>query len=440
MQFANGKRRLAPSGRTGVTNDLGQFRIYGLPPGEYYVTATLRNSSTMVIDMLGSGAGGPSASNQTSGYAATYYPSTPNPAEAQRVAVAVGQELASVDIQLQPVRLAKITGVAVGADGKPMAGAMVMLMPTLRESAMLFAPGGTSRTNSDGQFTLNGVTPGEYSLQVQSSGSTFMTTAGGNAMTFAFSTTTDRAAGGAPGAPQQEREFAMTNVTVAGEDISGMVVVGMRGAKASGTLVFDSGAKPEGIAGVRVTTPAVDNDGNPMPSFGAGAVKDTGAFEVDGLIGARLFRAANLPKGWFLKRVTAKGEDITDKGMEFKPGEEVSGIEIELTNRSTTITGAVTDDKGQPYKDYTVVIFTDDESNWTLTANRWMASARPDQEGRFRFSALPPGSYYAIAMEYVPTGEWQDPEWLARAAKKATRISLDEGATKTLDLKLVAGS
>src|SRR5829696_5008697 len=104
MQFQNGKRRLAPASRNGMTNDLGQFRIYGLPPGEYYVSASLRNMSAMFVEMISGGTGGPTGSNQNSGYASTYYPGTSNPAEALRVAVAVGQELASVDIQLQPVR------------------------------------------------------------------------------------------------------------------------------------------------------------------------------------------------------------------------------------------------------------------------------------------------------------------------------------------------
>jgi len=434
MQFQNGKRRLVPSGRNGQTNDLGQFRIYGLPPGEYYVSASLRNMSSMMIDMLGGGPGGPTGSNQNSGYASTYYPGTPNPGEAQRVSVAVGQELGSVDIQLQPVRLAKITGTAVGSDGKPMAGAMVMLMPTMKD-AMQFMPGGTSRTNSDGQFTLNGVTPGEYLLQVQSLGA--IMTAAGNAMTLAFSMT-DRS-GGSPQAPAQEREFAMASVNVAGEDISGMVVVGTRGAKASGTLSFEGGMKPEGLTSIRVTAPSADLDSNPMPTFGANTVKDTGAFDVDGLVGGRVFRVANLPKGWVLRRVTLNGEDMTDKGIEFKPGEDVSGIDIELTNRLTSINGSVTDDKGQAQKDYTVVIFPEEQAKWTLPMNRWLVSSRPDQEGRFKFNALPPGTYYAIAIEYVASGEWQDPEWLARAAKRATRITLDEGSTKTLDLKL-AGS
>ena len=102
------------------------------------------------------------------------------------------------------MKLAKITGTAVGSDGKPMSGAMVMLMPTMRD-AMQFMPGGTSRTDKDGQFTLSGVAPGEYSLQVQSGGA--MISAAGGAMSFAFRTVgrrQRRAAGAA-----QEREFAI---------------------------------------------------------------------------------------------------------------------------------------------------------------------------------------------------------------------------------------
>jgi len=437
MQYQNGKRRLVPSGRTASTNDLGQFRIYGLPPGEYYVSAQLRNAGTMMIDMIGGGVGGPSGSNQNTGYASTYYPGTPSPSEAQRVTLAVGQELPSVDIQLQPVRLAKISGSAIGSDGKPMSGAMVMLMPNMKD-AMQLMPGGSTRTNADGQFTLNSVAPGEYSLQVQSGGGAFITTAGGNAMTFAF-TMADRPGGGPQASPPQEREFAVTNVNMAGEDITGMVLVGTRGAKASGTLTFEGGTKPEGLTTTRISATAADNDANPMPGLGATAVKENGSFEVEGLMGARLFRVINAPKGWVVKRVLLNGEDITDKGADFKPGEDVAGIEIELTNRVTALAGTITDARGQTQKDSTVVIFPEDQSKWVLPMNRYMTTARPDQEGRYKFNALPAGSYYAIAVEYVAPGEWQDPDWLARAAKKATRVTLDEGSSKTLDLK-VAGS
>ena len=436
MQFQNGRRRLVPSGRNASTNDLGQFRIYGLPPGEYYVSATLRTMGTVMFDMLGpaaAGVAGPTGSNPNSGYAATYYPSTQNPGEAQRVAVAIGQELSTVDIQLQPVKLAKIAGTAIGSDGKAMSGAIVMLMPSTKD-AMMFGPGGTARTDKDGNFTLSSVTPGEYSLQVQSMGGVFQA-GGGNVMAFAFSASTDGSPLPAPTTAPQ-REFGTAAVSVGGEDITGLLITGTRGAKASGTISFGSGPKPDGIANVRVMAPAVDADNNPMPTFAASPVKDTGAFDLDSLVGVHAFRVSNLPRGWVLKRVTYNGADVTDTGLDFKPGSDIEGIEIELTSKTTTITGSVAGTNGAPLKDYTVVLFPEDQDKWTLPQNRWTASSRPDQEGQFRFNNLPPGQYYAIAVEYVAQGEWQDPEWLARAAKTASRFTLDEGATKTLDLKL----
>ena len=431
MQYQNGKRRLVQTGRNASTNDLGQFRLYGLPPGEYYVSATLRNMTMMVMDMVGGGSGS-NANAQTSGYAATYYPSTPNPGEAQRVAVAVGQELPNVDIQLQPVKLARVSGVALGSDGRPMGGAIVMLMPSMKD-ALMFGPGATARTDKDGNFTLSSVTPGDYSLQVQSTGGMFQTTAGGNVMAFAFATSDGPAAPG-QGGPQQ-REFATTSVSVTGEDVTGLVLTGTRGAKASGKVVFAGGAAPEGAASIRIMTPSTDADGGPMPSLGFGQLQDGGTFEIESLIGGHTFRVANAPRGWVLDRVLLNGEDVTDRGVDFKPGQDVNGIEIELTNKVTSIAGTVTSPSG-PAKDYTVVVFPVDDQKWTLPQNRWTTSSRPNQDGQFRVNNLPAGDYYATAVEYVAQGDWQDPEWLARAAKSATRVTLDEGASKNLELKL----
>ncbi|HEX6464746.1 MAG TPA: carboxypeptidase-like regulatory domain-containing protein [Vicinamibacterales bacterium] len=431
MQFQNGKRRLVPSGRNATTNDLGQFRIYGLPPGDYFVSASLHNLSSMMVDFLGPGAGGSAGSNQESGYASTYYPSTPNPAEAQRVTLTIGQELASVDIQLQPVRLAKITGMALGSDGKPMSGAMVMLLPSAKDALMLL-PAGTSRTDKNGNFTLNGVTPGDYSLQLQSGGAMFQS-AGGAVAFFSMKTPTDDPSSQSAGPAQ--REFGSAALTVSGDDITGLVVTGTRGAKAAGTIKFDRGAHPDGATNVRVTAPATD-DTAPMPSMGMSSVKDDGTFEIEGLAGTHIFRVANPPRGWTLKSITYNGEDVTDRGIEFRPGEDVSGIEIALTSSVQTVIGTVSSDTAEPVKNYTVVIFADDPQKWPLMQNRWVTSARPDQDGRYRVTSLPPGHYYAIAVDYVAQGEWQDPEWLARAAKKATAFTLDEGVNKTLDLKL----
>jgi hypothetical protein len=81
--WAGGRRRLQSTGRSATTNDLGQFRIYGLSPGDYYVSATMRGGPEMMAmemaTMLGgAGGGGPVGSNPSSGYAPTYFPGTSN--------------------------------------------------------------------------------------------------------------------------------------------------------------------------------------------------------------------------------------------------------------------------------------------------------------------------------------------------------------------------
>src|SRR6185312_11046975 len=86
--WAGGRRRLQPTGRTAQTNDLGQFRIYGLSPGDYYVSATFRAGDMVAMDIAmsavtGAGSGGPTGSAPNSGYAPTYFPGTPSGSEAQ---------------------------------------------------------------------------------------------------------------------------------------------------------------------------------------------------------------------------------------------------------------------------------------------------------------------------------------------------------------------
>jgi hypothetical protein len=427
-QFHAGGRRLVPAGRIAQPNDLGQFRIYGLPPGDYFVSATLRSFDTFFFNRDDDG---PTGSNPQSGYAPTYYPGTPAPAEAQRVQLGLGQELASVDFALAPTRLSNVSGTVIGSDGKPAGGALVMLMPARRQSIMFAGPGGSARTQADGRFTLHNVVPGDYVLQARNMSGTFVAEADGVVMGLAI-----RADGDSEGPRRREPEFASVPMTVGGSDIANMVLVTTHGARASGRVIFDGEPTPSALKDVRVMAPSADPEGTPVPGVRAARVTEQGTWDTSGLIGRRLFRAGNLPKGWVLKSVSVNGQDITDTGLDFHPGADVSGIDIVVTQKTTHLSGGVVGADRAPVKDYTVVVFPDDEQKWSLMSSRWIATARPDQQGRFEMKDLPPGSYYAIAVEYVPEGEWQDPEWLTRARASATAFRLDEGETKSLDLTL----
>lgn len=436
--WSGGRRRLQSAGRSAMTNDLGQFRIFGLPPGDYYVSASYRGGTEMMAMEMGFAAsfGGPqpAVSAPTSGYAPTYYPGTTSGPDAQKIALGIGQEMHGADFALAAVKLVKVTGTAMRSDGRPAEGAMVTLLPRTSETGFFMLERG-ARVDKNGMFTISSVAPGEYNLQVR--GMNIMVASSGDTVTVR---TTIAGVGGGGGG--DEAEFATQPIVVTGEDVTNVAVVTAKGATASGRVTFEGAAPPQSLSGIRVTTAGADSDFLSIAFPGApggtppGAVKDDGSFELRGLAGSRLFRVTGLPQGWMLKSVRVEGTDVIDTGFEFKAGAAVTGVDIVVTSRTTDVSGTVTGANGQPAKDYTVVIFPDDQSRWTLPSSRYVFGTRPDQEGRFRARNLPAGDYLAVALEYLAQGEWGDPDVLQRLKGKATRFTLNEGDSKTLNLTL----
>ena len=390
-RYVDGQRQLTPlsegievlaTGGGDITDDLGQFRIYGLAPGDYYVSALYSP---------------PGESAGRTGYPPTYYPGTASAAEARRITVRLGEEAQNINVSLVSARYASISGMVLNSLNAPVKTSLNL--SAIDPSA---APVGPAATTPDGRFTLSNVPPGEYNLRVFGAQS---------------------ASGVA--------EFASTPVTVGGEDIAGIVLVTAPGANATGRVVFEDGAKPDNRLFVRT---AATVPGASFSNTSVGVNQDM-TFTVGGLTGRQTFRLGIVPDGWFLKSVTHAGTDITDSGYDFKPGERVSGVQILLTRRTTTLTGTVQDDRGDPVTDYTVVAFASDTSKWTYLT-RFVRSARPDQDGKFTIRALPPDDYLVVALEYVENGQELDPELLKVWAPLGAKVTLADGATQSIPLKL----
>src|SRR5439155_16450057 len=95
LRYENGRLRLVPGpGSARLTDDLGRYRLYGLPPGRYIVSAAIGNVG----------------SEDLPGYARSYYPGTLNAADAQYVAIGTSQDVTNIDFSLQRTRTARIAG------------------------------------------------------------------------------------------------------------------------------------------------------------------------------------------------------------------------------------------------------------------------------------------------------------------------------------------
>lgn len=402
--YQAGARRLVPAAGANArdtTDDQGAYRLFGLPPGDYYVSAVLRAAGPdSVTDPMG----------EPSGYAPTYYPGTPNIAEAARVTVGVSEEHTNVSFGLIATRLVRVSGMVVTSSGAPAAGGMVVLLPADAGGRRVPLVGGGrngARIDANGAFRLSGVVPGRYQVQARS-------------------------------AQRADGELGKTELTVGTEDVDGIVLVTTPPARAAGVVVSDTGEpfdfRPQQL---QVVARLADPEAQGMGAGGGSRVNPDWTFELQNLTDARLVRVG-APQGWTLEAVTLNGQDITDTPVEFPPGQTVTGLQVVLTRKVSTLSGTVTDVKGRPVLDATVVVFPSDERLWTYQS-RFIRAARPDQSGQYRIAALPPSdSYLVVALQGLEDGQAGDPEFLASIRDLAARVALGDGEQKALDVPLSA--
>ena len=393
-EYFRGRRRAVSMSPGAVTDDMGQYRASGIPPGEYTVMAVLRD--TWVA--------GPE--KHTYSYAPSYHPGTASYAEAMRVKVSASQEASGIDIHLVAARAATLSGTAFKADGTPLAGASVSLTrevagPTFSSS---FALSNTT-VSGDGTWTMKGVAPGEYQLEASSR---------------------DRIP-----------ERASMPIVVQGTEVAGLTLVSDAGSILAGQVLTDDGQPlPPGRSPLRVTAEGVGADRRPMLFMTGddnGLVKPDGSFSLTGVVGPALVRVLMAPAGWKIKQIEVGGEDYAQKPLQTRSGGRITGVRIVMSNKFPTVTGRITDDEGKPAEG-SVVLMPEDESSWVDSG--LLYRTRPDQNGLYRIDAVRPGEYLAVALDFVESWQLQDPEYLATLRDRATRVTLREAQPHQVNLKI----
>lgn len=421
-EYAQGNRQLVPVG-TAQTDDLGAYRVWGLNPGDYYVSAVAGNTG---FGGRGAPAGGPptgrgggggrsgvgggtagSTDLAQTGYAPTFYPGVPSVNEARAVAVGLSLEVPSIDFGVLLVRTARVSGHVTNPDGTDTTAGNVALVPETGGSAGRGGNGGTfaSRIDWDGSFAMTGVAPGRYLLRARSDDTV-------------------------------EPQFALQPVTVSDSDLMSLTVILSPAAAASGSVTFQNtqGQQAPDPGQVRIAAPLVDStDIGPNPMA---RVERDGTFTISGLqSGLHLFRPQGNTRGWMLKSVTVNGREVTDTPIELRSGQTLSGVRVVFTDRLTEVSGTITDDRGTAVTDYTILVFPDDEQLWR-PQSRHIMTTRPDQNGKYQLRGLPAGDYSLVAVDPAEQGEWFEAAYLAAHRAGATRFSLAEGDAITRDFKL----
>ena len=269
-------------------------------------------------------------------------------------------------------------------------------------------------TDEQGRFQMRNIPPGDYRLVVR---------------------------GRMPTGPNQQMdasELAIVPLSVTA-DLDGLVIVTGPGATITGQIVFEQGppqpAPGQNAPPIRVNAMISDpmNSG-PMPTPPPATVAPDYTFSLKGMMGEFLLRA-NAP-GQFLKAVMLGAEDITDTPRTFKNGERVSVV---MTSAASTVEGTVTDAKGAPVTEASLIVFSNDKASWRSNSLRTRRGGI-DASGHFRLSGVLPGRYYIIAapreLINVPS-TMQDEAFFDALSKEATPFVVGENEQRQVDLKFV---
>ena len=407
----SGGRRLLQVGMGDQTDDTGAFRIYGLPPGEYYVAA-----STGLIDAIKRDP-------------PVYYPGTMSFAEALPITVGAGTE-ASADFQISDVaRAATVSGVVLTSSGAPAPGAMVNLSSNTVSAtagaqgiAVLHADAGP-----DGTFSIQNVPPGPYTISAQLQMQPF--DAGFVAGT--------RDATSVPNAPLREQmlnrlpETASMQLVVTSEGVSGVTLSTRRGGRVNGRFVADTGVVRPLPRGLQV---ALRSSGPGSMQMTMNGGNDSEDFQLAGMSGPSRLEVGGVPDDWMVKSVLLDGEDVTDAPFDLSG--RTGSLRVVMTDRITSLSGTVQSDRNR--RDHNVIAFPDDSTKWA-SPSRFVRTIRADADGRFQFRGLPPGErYFVAALDYLEAGEEQDRQLLNRLRSRASSVTLGDGEQRSIQIDLTS--
>jgi protocatechuate 3,4-dioxygenase beta subunit len=391
---------------TEATNDLGEYRLAGLFPGQYWIVAMpppdFRDYEKQEKSFGGEG-------QPDTRYVNTYYPGTSDAMLASSVTLKAGDEM-PVNFALVPARTYRVRGIITGVTAAQ------------KPSVELFSKAGDSyRANAneigpDGQFEVRGVAPGSYVVRAST--------------------------------PTESQSFtARQDVSVVAADVDGVKLTPQSSFTLAGHL------RIEGSATADLTQYSANLRQAELPEdpgffmsqefFGTNAPVDRlGNFEWKnvnpGNYTVQVYGGDG--HGFFLKSVKLGGRDIATGFTASGP----ATLDLLVSTKGGTVEGAVVDaaiekavekdgNEVHPVANATVVAVP--EEKYRKLPDRFGIGST-DQHGHFTIRGIAPGSYTIYAWQDLEDGVWRDPDFLKSQEANGTAVKVGESSHQTVELKL----
>lgn len=289
-------------------------------------------------------------------------------------------------------------------NGRKLINGAVIMVPD-EDRGSNDSPTGDVTILPDGLFTFNNVPPGSYQIR-------------GRAHTDAG----------------RASLFAIYRVIVTDHDLTVRLVL-LPGAQVSGRVSADAvrTARPATFVGLRIQAPFADGS-----SFGDAPTGETlanGSFTIHGVMsGSHVVTVEGLTDPWVLKRVTYRGRDITDTGLEADSGQRLDDVHVTITDVASDVSGTVLDAEGRGVAHAKVLIIPAVPQFRTRVSRRFGRTST-DANGRYRYRGLPAGEYRVVASTIDEIDVYRR-DLLQQFSDAGVILRLDALATRVIDLRL----
>lgn len=413
-----------------TTDDHGVYRLFNLPPGEYFVIALLQRPA----------AGTPSASIVP---VSTMYPSATDTSTAVAVKVKSGDDIPGIDIQVRTAATFTISGRVTsnlppgsevgainGAVRSPLA--IVTLFP--RDETMMpdvFNPNTTAK--ADGTFEIHNVMPGSYSVVAR------------------LPVPTGWGPQNAPERATSPWAFGRVIADVRDGNVENVSILVHQGVDITGRVTVDGTAE---AAMLRVSMQPDDNSPTYNGFFStindyAPPIDQGGAFTfpmipeahyrfnvvfgvappppraMPGAAPPPAVTPVPLPPGAYVADILVGGTSVYDTGVTIGP-DAIAPIDVQVKTDGGMVDGSAIGPDQKPEARATIVLVPAAARRQNPALYR---TAMSDLQGHFSLTGIAPGQYKVFGWSNVPSGAYQNAEFLRRYENQGEAVTIGSGNT-----------
>ena len=380
--------KLSFAGRA-QSNDLGEYRIYGLQAGKCLLRVWPPREGTPAGEYYAATAG-------------TFYPNASAPSQALPVKVNWGRELSDIDLELSESVTYSVVGTVWDATMEGPCFRCVVRAVRIDGSFLVSLPN-TARVSPQGFFMLRGLSPGDYKIVARRSGADEAVT---------------------------QRLVTLTDSNL--EDVG--LVVG-RAQPVSGEIMLED--PPEGVEATNWTAYASSTVLPQSWPDAEGEIGEDLRFRMESVSGGTYsFEVLNLPPGAYLKALRVGGQRLPRPEVAVSEDAPLTGVQVVIAFDAATVSGQVKPRRSgrgedEPIEARVALIPKPNQGGYVRTQT---VQTTPD--GVFSFASVVPGTYTLYALPAMSSVQLMDPAVQASLRSYSRQLDLGPSESATVELPL----